>query len=371
MRELINNLNLNTEIQRIALSINEGKRITPEDGLKLFNDAPLALLGALATAKKEQKNGKQVFYNRNIHIEPTNICVFRCKFCSYRRASIDEPGAWYYTLDDIRRQALKYVGQPITEVHIVGGVHPRHTFKDYLEMVRAVKEVLPAVVVKAYTAVELHYIIKGEGLTLEEGLRQLKEAGMLAMPGGGAEIFAPEIRTRICGDKSTADEWLTTHRAAHLQGITTNATILYGHIENYEHRIDHLEHLRQLQDETGGFSAFIPLKFRSANNSLSDLGEVSLPEDMRMLAISRLYLDNFDHIKAYWVMLGKEATELSLSFGADDIDGTIDDTTKIYSMAGEAAKARMTTNEMRELIARAGYTPIERDTFYNSIATTV
>lgn len=368
MNEFIESLKLSAEIKHIALSINSGERITPEQGLKLFTDAPLALLGALATAKKEQKNSKNVFYNVNIHIEPTNICVFRCKFCSYRRASIDEAGAWYYTLDDIRNQALEYVGRPITEVHIVGGVHPRHTLKDYIDMVRTVKDVLPNVVVKAYTAVELYYIIMREGITLEDGLQRLKEAGMEAMPGGGAEIFAPEIRTQICGDKSTAQQWLDTHRAAHLQGISTNATILYGHVESYAHRIDHLEKLRELQDETGGFSAFIPLKFRAANNSMSNQGEVSLTEDMRMLAMSRLYLDNFDHIKAYWVMLGKEATELALSFGADDIDGTIDDTTKIYSMAGaDDQKPQMSIDQMRELIVRAGYTPIERDTFYNEV----
>lgn len=369
MTELIEKLNINSEIEQIAIAISRGTRLTPEQGLKLFNEAPLALLGMLATAKKIEKTGNNVFYNRNIHIEPTNICVFRCKFCSYRRASIDEPGAWYYTLDDIRRQAQNYVGKPITEVHIVGGVHPKHTLKDYIDMVRVVKETLPNVVVKAYTAVELYYIISRSGLTLEEGLAQLKAVGMEAMPGGGAEIFDEEIRSQICGDKSTSEQWLTTHRAAHKQGISTNATILYGHIESYSHRIDHLERLRQLQDETGGFSAFIPLKFRSANNSMSGEGEVSLTEDMRMLAISRLYLDNFDHIKAYWVMLGKEATELALSFGADDIDGTIDDTTKIYSMAGaEDTRPQMSTDEMRALITRAGYTPCERDTFYNTIA---
>lgn len=365
---MIDKLKLDERIAQITHSIRRGERLTPEQALVLFNEAPLSLLGMLAVERKESLTGRDVYYNRNIHIEPTNICVFRCKFCSYRRASIEESGAWYYTLDQIREQAQNYVGKPITEVHIVGGVHPKHTFADYLDMVRVVKQTLPKVVVKAYTAVELHYIITRAGLTLDEGLCQLKEAGMEAIPGGGAEIFASEIRERICGEKSTAQEWLDTHRAAHLQGITTNATILYGHIESYEHRIDHLERLRKLQDETGGFSAFIPLKFRSANNSMSGEGEVSLVEDMRMLAISRLYLDNFDHIKAYWVMLGKDATELALHFGADDIDGTIDDTTKIYSMAGASdQKPRMTTEDMQALIRRAGYTPIERDTFYRTV----
>lgn len=369
MIELIKELELDKEIERIALAVQSGERIGPKDGVKLLESAPLALLGALANAIKERKSGKHVYYNRNIHVEPTNICVFRCKFCSYRRASIEDPGAWYYTIDDIRHQVAMYKDSPITEVHIVGGVHPKHTLDDYVDMVRAVKEVLPNVVVKAYTAVELHYIISRSSLTIEQGLRRLKEAGMEAIPGGGAEIFAPEIRDRICGDKSTAEQWLETHREAHKLGISTNATILYGHVESYEHRIAHLEELRQLQDETHGFSAFIPLKFRSANNLMSSAGEVPLTEDMRMLALSRIYLDNFDHIKAYWVMLGKQATELALSFGADDIDGTIDDTTKIYSMAGaDDQKPQMTTDEMQALIRRAGYIPAERDTFYNVIS---
>lgn len=369
IKDFIRTLNLGPQVKMIAMSVAEGVRLSSTDALVLFKEAPLALLGVLATAKREQLNGKKTYYNRNIHIEPTNICVFRCKFCSYRRASAEESGAWYYTLDDIRAQAERYRDIPITEVHIVGGVHPKHTLEDYVAMVRTVKQTLPHVVVKAYTAVELHYIITRSGRSLAEGLQMLKDAGMEAIPGGGAEIFDSEVRSQICGEKSTAEQWLETHRVAHELGITTNATILYGHVESYEHRIDHLERLRSLQDETGGFSSFIPLKFRSANNSMSEMGEVSLSEDMRMLAISRLYLDNFAHLKAYWVMLGREATELALSFGADDIDGTIDDTTKIYSMAGaEDQKPKMSSADMRAMIERAGYNAIERDTFYNEIS---
>lgn len=367
MNSTIAKLNLDPQIAQIAENVANGKRLTPEEGLLLFNEAPLALLGMLAKERKEQLSGGEVYYNKNIHIEPTNICVFRCKFCSYRR-SAEQDGAWYYSLDQIREIASKYINSPITEVHIVGGVHPRHTLKDYIDMVRVVKQTLPHVVVKAYTAVELHYIINREGVTLHQGLEMLKEVGMEAIPGGGAEIFDPEIRAQICGEKSSATEWLETHKVAHELGITTNATILYGHIENYQHRIDHLEQLRALQDITGGFSAFIPLKFRAANNDMSSSGEVSLTEDMRMLAMSRLYLDNFPHIKAYWPMLGKESTELALHFGADDIDGTIDDTTKIYSMAGaEDQKPKMSSEDMEQLITRAGYRPIERDTFYKAV----
>ncbi|MEG1955065.1 MAG: CofH family radical SAM protein [Mucinivorans sp.] len=367
MESFIRSLSLEHALEQIALGVNRGQRMSQAQGLFFLERAPLGLLGALALQKKVEKTGQRVFYNRNIHIEPTNICLFRCRFCSYRAAATD-PTAWYYSLKDIEALAQKYVGQPITEVHIVGAVHPDHTLEDYLAMVRTVKRVLPQVVVKSYSAVELNHIILKAGLTLHQGLLRLKEAGMGAMTGGGAEIFDETLRAQICPDKTSSEQWLATHRAAHEIGLRTNATMLYGHAETYAQRVDHLERLRALQDETSGFSAFIPLKYRSQNNSMSALGEVSLPEDMRVLAFSRLYLDNFPHIKAYWPMYGKQATELALGFGADDIDGTIDDTTKIYSMAGaEEQRPTMTTTQMRELIALAGFTPIERDTFYNQV----
>ena len=227
---------------------------------------------------------------------------------------------------------------------------------------------MPQASVKAFTAIELAYMINKAGLPLEEGLRRLKEAGMEAIPGGGAEIFAEPIRSRICSEKGTADEWLTVHRTAHRLGIPTNATILYGHIESLDDRIDHLDRLRRLQDETGGFNAFIPLKYRSRHNSMEEIGEVSIVEDMRMTALARLYLDNIPHIKAYWPMFGKTTAQLALAFGADDMDGTIDDSTKIYSMAGaEESKPSVTTAEMEAMIRSAGYEPVERDTFYNPV----
>ncbi len=359
--------NLSPELRHIASDIQQGGRLGGDDALLLWHEAPLALLGVLAVERKRKASGDAVFYNRNIHIEPTNICIFRCRFCSYRREE-GAPEAWYYDLDRIEAIAHEQQGKPITEIHIVGGVHPDHDLGYYCEMIRRVKKAMPRVAVKAYTAVELHHIITQAGVTLEEGLRQLKEAGMEAIPGGGAEIFAPEIRTKICPEKPDAEKWLDTHRTAHRLGIKTNATILYGHIETPEHRIDHLGRLRALQDETGGFDAFIPLKYRNLGNDMSAAGEVSLPEDLRMMALSRLYLDNIAHIKAYWPMLGIEATELALGFGADDIDGTIDDTTKIYSMAGaEDQKPSLSTARMEELVRRAGFTPVERDTFYNPI----
>ena len=227
---------------------------------------------------------------------------------------------------------------------------------------------MPQASVKAFTAIELAYMINKAGLPLEEGLRRLKEAGMEAIPGGGAEIFAEPVRSRICPEKGTADEWLSVHRTAHRLGIPTNATILYGHIESLDDRIDHLDRLRRLQDETGGFNAFIPLKYRSRHNSMEEIGEVSIVEDMRMTALARLYLDNIPHIKAYWPMFGKTTAQLALAFGADDMDGTIDDSTKIYSMAGaEESKPSVTTAEMEAMIRSAGYEPVERDTFYNPV----
>lgn len=369
--ELIRHLNLSPEVGRIASRLSEAGeryRLSDADALVLMREAPIALLGALAVARKREVSGNEVYYNRNIHIEPTNICVFKCRFCSYRRGA-GEPDAWYHDLDAVERLAAERQGEPITEVHIVGGVHPDHDLDYYCEMIRRVKKALPHVAVKAYTAVELHYIIGKAGLSLEAGLRRLREAGMEAIPGGGAEIFDPEIRGRICPEKPSAAEWLATHEAAHRLGLSTNCTILYGHIERYEHRIDHLRQLRELQDRTHGFDAFIPLKYRNMHNSMSAIGEVSLPEDMKMMAISRLYLDNIPHIKAYWPMLGIGATELALSFGADDIDGTIDDTTKIYSMAGaEEQRPRLTTERMERLVRAAGFEPIERDTFYRPVS---
>lgn len=343
-------------------------RLSPNDALEIWRNMPLAELGAAARARKTELSGDDVFYNRNIHIEPTNICLFRCRFCSYRRSAGDQ-GAWSYSMEEIEAMAAKYVGKPITEVHIVGGVDAERGIEFYEELIARVQAILPQVAIKAYTAVELHYIITKAGLSIEEGLRRLQQAGMRAIAGGGAEIFAPRVREQICADKCSADEWLDLHRTAHKLGIPTNATMLYGHIETIEERIDHLERLRQLQDETGGFSAFIPLKFRTANNELGrQMEETSIVEDMRMVALARLYLDNFSHIKAYWPMFGRQTTEFALSFGADDIDGTIDDTTKIYSMAGaEDERPRLTVDDCRALIERAGFRAIERDTFYKPV----
>ena len=344
-----------------------GERLTAEDALILWQDAPLWRLGELAVAKKREVSGDKVFYNRNFHLEPTNVCLFNCKFCSFRRPRGSE-GAWEWTMEQMEEQVRRYEGTGVTEVHIVGGVHPDHNLDYYCELIRRVKTILPDVAVKAYTAIELSYMIRKAGLSTREGLQRLIDAGMDAIPGGGAEIFDEEVRSRICPDKGSTAEWFDVHRTAHQLGIKTNATMLYGHIESVEHRIDHLMRLRELQDATGGINAFIPLKYRNLNNSMSEIGEVPITDDLRTLAMSRLILDNVPHIKAYWVMYGKQTTEMALAFGADDVDGTIDDSTKIYSMAGaEDQRPKMSVEDMHRMVARAGFRAVERDTHYNEI----
>jgi aminodeoxyfutalosine synthase len=361
-------LNITPEnIRPLVEKIGAGERISPREALTLYREAPLSLLGVLATGVKEQKSGREVFYNRNFHIEPTNICAFHCAFCSYRRPA-DAPDSWRHSLDEVLEQATRYRDSGVTEVHIVGGADPLHDLFYYEQMIRQIRAVLPGVTVKAFSAVELDFMIGKAGLSLEEGLRRLKEAGMETMPGGGAEIFDEEIRRQICPEKSSADRWLEVHRTAHRLGMPTNATMLYGHIETETHRIDHLDRLRRLQDETGGFNAFIPLKYRHAGNELSHLGEVPITDDLRTLALSRIFLDNFPHLKAYWPMYGQQTTQLALAFGADDIDGTIDDTTRIYSMAGaQDDRPVMSVEAMRQLIREAGYIPVERDSFYKAV----
>ncbi len=351
----------------IAKCVERGERLSAEDALCLWQEAPLWRLGELATARKREVSGDKVFYNRNFHIEPTNLCVFNCKFCSFRRTK-GSPEAWDKSMEEIEAQVRSYVGSGVTEVHIVGGVHPEHDIYYYCDMIGRVKAILPQAAVKAFTAIELAYMIRKAGLSTEQGLRLLIDAGMVAIPGGGAEIFDEELRAKICPDKGSTAEWFDVHRTAHRLGIKSNATILYGHIESIEHRIDHLIRLRNLQDETGGFNAFIPLKYRNFGNSMSEIGEVSIVDDLRTLAMSRLVLDNIPHIKAYWVMYGKQTTEMALGFGADDIDGTIDDSTKIYSMAGaEDNRPRMSVEDMRTMVERVGFRAVERDTFYNEI----
>lgn len=353
-------------INEISEAVRRGQRISSEAALKLWREAPLWLLGELATMRKRAVSGESVYYNRNVHLEPTNICLFNCEFCSFRRREGDAD-AWYMSLEEIERRAEELQAADITEVHIVGGVHPKHDLDTYCAMIRRVKRALPHVTVKAYTAVEIFYMIRRDEISVVEGLRRLQEAGMECIPGGGAEIFDEQLRAKICPDKCSSEEWLAVHRAAHNMGLATNCTMLYGHIETLEQRIDHLERLRKLQDEAPGFDAFIPLKYHSRGNRLSEAGESSVEDDLRTIAISRIFLDNIPHIKAYWVSYGKATTEMALAFGADDIDGTIGDTTKIYSMAGGVEKPTMSVEELEAMVRAAGFTPVERDSHYNPV----
>ncbi len=354
------------DLKNIAETIIKGDRITKEQALYLFENAETGYLAILANEIKYRKNKDIVYYNQNVHIEPTNICRYHCNFCSYS-AKPGDKDSWEYSIDDIISGLGAYKEKKITEVHIVGGVHPDRNVYYYGEMIKAIKNVLKKVHVKAFTAVELEYMIQKAGISIEKGLKYLKDCGLNSLPGGGAEIFDETIRENICPDKTKSSNWLKIHELAHQQGIPSNATILYGHIEEYKHRADHLNRLRELQDKTGKFNAFIPLKFKKYNNPLSDKGEVSIIEDLRNYAISRIFLDNIDHIKAYWPMIGKEAAQLSLQFGVDDIDGTINDSTKIYSRAGSYKHPSMSINEINELIIKAGMKPVERDSLYNPI----
>lgn len=365
---MITTTDISPELKAIADKVNAGQRITDEECLYLFENASLGFVGSLANAIKERLHGDKVFFNRNFHIEPTNVCVFSCNFCSYSRLYAKREDGWELSIDQMLHMVKQYDGKPITEVHIVGGVHPKMDLQFFADLLKAIKAHRPELHIKAFTAVEYDYMFRKAKVSVEEGLKFLIAAGLDSIPGGGAEIFHPEIREKICADKVDADGWLLIHETAHKLGLPSNATMLYGHIEKFEHRIDHMRRLRELQDRTKGFNTFIPLKFRNKDNDMSNVPETSVVEDMKMYAIARIYLDNFPHLKAYWPMLGRQNAQLTLSFGVDDIDGTIDDTTKIYSMAGsEEQNPAMSTTELVNLIKQVRRVPVERDTVYNEI----
>jgi len=358
-----------TGLRLIADKVTAGNRISGEEGLQLYNKAELSLLVFLSGIVRRRHNSNFAFFNRNFHIEPTNKCIYNCRFCSYHKPAGD-PDSWEYSHDEMLEILKQFDNKDVTEVHIVGGVHPEYEIHYYGKLIEKIKKQRPGIHIKAFSAVELDYMITRSGMNVREGLEKLKNYGLDSIPGGGAEIFDNEIRSIICPEKTSAEKWLIIHETAHNLGIPSNATMLYGHIEKYSHRIDHMSRLRDLQDKTGGFNAFIPLKYKKANNSMSYLGEVSLIEDLRNYAVSRIFLDNIPHIKAYWPMIGRETAQLSLLFGADDLDGTIDDTTRIYSMAGSDEKnPEMTTDEICRLIREAGFVPVERDSLYNFINT--
>ncbi len=356
------------QLNAIAQKVISGTRISPEDGLVLFEKGSLSFVGALADYIRRSKHNDYVYFNRNFHIEPTNVCIFTCDFCSYSRSYKNRDDGWELGVEQMLDIVKKYDGQPVTEVHIVGGVHPKMNLDFFCDLMRKIKIHRPDLHIKGFTAVELDYMIRKAKLSIEEGMKKLNEAGLQSLPGGGAEIFDSDVRAVICPDKVDANGWLHIHETAHNLGMHSNATMLYGHIESYKHRIDHMEQLRQLQDKTGGFNCFIPLKFRNGNNDMSHISEVSVIEDMRMYAIARIYLDNFSNLKAYWPMLGRNSAQMTLDYGVNDLDGTIDDSTKIYSMAGsEEQNPAMSTEELCNLIIASRRIPVERDTLYNKL----
>ncbi len=356
------------KLKNIGYKIIGSERISFDDGVLLFEKASLPFVGGLANWVREQRHGNITYFNRNFHIEPTNVCVFSCAFCAYSRLYAHREEGWELSIQQMMDIVRSYDGKPVTEVHIVGGVHPKLNLHFFMDVMRQIKAHRPDLHIKGYTAVELDYMFRKAKVSVEEGMKLLHEAGLDSMPGGGAEIFHPEIREQICADKVNAEGWLAIHRTAHQLGMHSNATMLYGHIEKPWHRIDHMERLRSLQDETGGFNTFIPLKFRNKNNDMSSVREATVSEDMKLYAVARLYMDNFPHLKAYWPMLGRQNAQLTLSFGVNDLDGTIDDTTKIYSMAGsEEQTPSLSTAQLVAMIKSVGREPVERDTLYNTI----
>jgi len=363
---LLDNPRLLPELKAIAQKVYDNQRITFDEGVLLYEKAELSYLGALANYIREKRHGNKTYFNRNFHIEPTNLCVYDCKFCSYSRLIKERSQGWEYTMDEMLDIVKKYDNEPVTEVHIVGGVLPQYDVQFYSTLFTKIKQHRPNLHVKALTPVEYHYIFKKAKIDYATGMKLMKDSGLESIPGGGAEIFHPEIRDQIAKDKCTGEQWLAIHEEWHKLGMRSNATMLYGHIEQYWHRVDHMERLRELQDRTGGFQTFIPLKFRNQDNQMSHVPESTVVEDLRNYAIARIYLDNFHHIKAYWAMISRTTAQLSLNFGVDDIDGTLDDTTKIYSMAGaEEQTPAMSTKQLVDLIKQVGRYPIERDTLYN------
>ncbi len=341
-------------------------RISPEEALFLYNSADLFELGELAAFANSEKNGKNVYYNVNRHINPTNICVNRCAFCAFSKTE-GERGAYLLTMDEICRKAAIAAADGATEIHIVGGLHPDLPFSFYEEMLEAIRQAAPGLHIKAFTAVEIDYFSRISHLSVEAVLSRLIDAGLGSMPGGGAEILAENTRRKICPEKISGERWLEIIRIAHLSGLKTNATMLYGHIESIEDRMTHMEMIRTLQDETGGFQAFIPLAFQPENSALElDMKATSGLDDIKTLAISRIFLDNFDHIKAYWVMLGEKIAQVSLAFGVNDLDGTVVEE-KIGHEAGAKSPQSLTREGIIRMIRLADRIPVERDTLYSPV----
>jgi len=363
--QFIQNLRVSDSLKRIAFKVFAGERLFSDEGIHLYEKGEPGFLGMLAELVRTRLNDNNVYFIRNFHIEPTNICINRCKFCSYSHHF--SPKKWDLSVEEMLA-IVSGQDENMKELHITGAVHPEKDLFYYESLLRKIKSLRPNIHIKALSAVELDYVFKKARVTYEQGLKFLKDAGLDSIPGGGAEIFDEKIRNEICATKVTSEDWLTIHETAHRLGITSNATMLYGHLENYDHRIKHLSLLRDSQDQFGGFNAFIPLKFRNTNNELSGIQETSVIEDMKNYAIARVFLDNFAHLKGYWPMIGKPLAQLSLSFGVDDMDGTINDSTRIYSLAGVSEQnPQMTVSEMKSLIVEANRNPVERDSLYQVI----
>ena len=354
-------------LRSLAAKVRDGERLDAEDALLCLTTPHVLPLGRLADAVRRERHGNVAFFNINRHINPTNICVYtyNCKFCSFA-ALAGEEHAWQMTHEEVYRRAAEQGGDEVTEFHIVGGVHPTLEMAWYEEMLRGLKERFPRAHLKAFTAIEIGWFAKREKLSIEEVLRRLVAAGLGSLPGGGAEIFHPEVRAVICDGKLDADEWIEVHRVAHRMGLKSNCTMLYGHVERPEHKVDHLLRLRALQDETGGFNAFIPLAYHPENNYLGLRYHTTGLDDLRHVATARLVLDNIPHVKAYWVMVTPKLAQIALSFGADDLDGTVVEET-IYHMAGAETAQQLSRAELQRLVREAGFEPVERDTLYNPI----
>jgi aminodeoxyfutalosine synthase len=342
-----------------------GLRLDQDDGCTLFQSPDLLGLGFLAQRVRQRLHGRTAYYIYNQHLNYSNICVNGCKFCAFSRKA-GEPGAYEMSLPEIFARVEARLSEPITEIHIVGGCHPDLPFSFYLEMLRGIKARRPEVHLQAFTAVEVAHLAQQANLTVADTLEALKEAGLGSLPGGGAEVFSPRIRQTLCPEKLSPEGWLEVAKCAHRLGLHTNATMLYGHLETVAERVDHLLRLRKAQDETGGFIAFIPLAFHPQNTGLSDLSGPSAMDDLKTLAVSRLLLDNFPHIKAFWVMLGPKLAQISLCFGVDDVDGTVMEE-RITHMAGAQTPQGLTRAQLRALIREAGCQPVERDTLYRVV----
>ena len=352
-------------LKPIAEKVLAGERLRMDDGIALYRSPDLLAVGWLANHVREKRHGNVTYFNVNRHINPTNVCVAHCKLCAFGRDP-DAPGAYTFALEEIYQRAEQGVREGATEFHIVGGLHPDLTFDHYLEMVRGLKQRCPSVHVKAFTMVEVHYFARIAKLSIEDTLRKMKEAGVDSCPGGGAEIFHPRVRKIICDHKTSGQMWLSTAKKAHEAGLRSNATMLYGHVETEEERVDHLIKLRELQDQTHGFVAFIPLAFHPENTALSHIPKPSGYADLRNIAVARLLLDNFDHIKAYWIMLSPSIAQIALRFGANDLDGTVVEE-KIYHDAGARTSEFTPRAELERLIRAAGRVPVERDTLYRPV----